>query len=316
MPLSIDDVRQARDRISPHIHCTPVMKSSQINRLLGCEIFFKADNLQKVGAFKARGACNAVFSMDSSELKRGVVTHSSGNHGAALAWAAALCNAPCTVVMPENAPQAKKDAVASYGATVQFCKATMAAREASVADIIAEQGTTLVHPYDQDSIIAGQGTAALEMLQQVDSPMDILMAPVGGGGLLSGSALVVKQSSAGAITKVYGAEPEMAADAFEGFKRGERISTYVPKTIADGLRGTLGVRNFALISEHVDDIFLTSEARIIESMKLIWSRLKMVVEPSAAVPLAVMMDHADVFKDKRVAIILSGGNLDLEQLPW
>jgi threonine dehydratase len=173
-----------------------------------------------------------------------------------------------------------------------------------------------VHPYDQDLIIAGQGTAALEMLQQVDSTVDILMTPVGGGGLLSGSALVVKQSSAQATTKVYGAEPEMAADAFEGFKSGERISTYTPKTIADGLRATVGIRNFAVISEHVDDIFLTSEVRIIEAMKLIWSRLKMVVEPSAAVPLAVVMDHPEVFKSKRVAIVLTGGNLDLEQLPW
>ncbi|MCS5595387.1 MAG: pyridoxal-phosphate dependent enzyme [Porticoccaceae bacterium] len=316
MALSIADVKDAHGRIKPYIHCTPILHSSQLNTLLDCELLFKADNMQKVGAFKARGACNAVFSMEQDSLHRGVVTHSSGNHGAALAWAAAMRNTPCTVVMPNNAPQAKKDTVISYGATVVYCEPTMTAREGTVASLMQQSGASLVHPYDDDRIIAGQGTAALETLSQIEQPIDILMVPVGGGGLLGGSALVVKQSSGGNSTQVIGAEPEMANDAWQGYKSGVRVAKFVPNTIADGLRGTLGVRNFEIITEHVDDIFLTSEARIVEAMKLIWTRLKVVVEPSAAVPLAAIMDQPELFKGKRIAIILSGGNLDLDALPW
>jgi threonine dehydratase len=316
MSISIADVRDAHERIKPYIHCTPMLQSSQLNKLLGCELVFKADNMQKVGAFKARGACNAVFSMDSDKLKKGVVTHSSGNHGAALAWAAAMRKTPCTVVMPNNAPQAKKDAVISYGAAVVYCEPTMSAREGTVASLMDKYGASLVHPYDDDLIIAGQGTAALETLSQIEQPIDILMAPVGGGGLLGGSALAVKQSSGFDSVQVIGAEPEMANDAWQGYKSGVRVATFVPNTIADGLRGTLGVRNFEIITEHVDDILLTSEARIVEAMKLIWSRLKIIVEPSAAVPVAAIMDQPVQFQGQRIAVILSGGNLDLDHLPW
>ena len=316
MPISIADVRDAHTRIKPYIHCTPMLQSSQLNTLLGCELVFKADNMQKVGAFKARGACNAVFSMDKDSLNKGVVTHSSGNHGAALAWAAAMRKIACTVVMPNNAPQAKKDAVISYGATVVSCEPTMTAREAMVASLVDKHNARLVHPYDDDLIIAGQGTAALETLSQIEQSIDILMAPVGGGGLLGGSALVVKQSSDVGSIQVIGAEPEMANDAWQGLKSGVRVAQFVPKTIADGLRGTLGMRNFNIITEHVDDILLTSEARIVEAMKLIWSRLKIIVEPSAAVPVAAIMDQPEQFKGKRIAIIVSGGNLDLDDLPW
>jgi threonine dehydratase len=316
MPISIADVIDAHERIKPHIHCTPMLQSSQLNKLLGCELVFKADNMQKVGAFKARGACNAVFSMDQNSLSRGVVTHSSGNHGAALAWAAAMRKTPCTVVMPDNAPQAKKDAVISYGATVVFCEPTMTAREATVATLMEKDGASLVHPYDDDLIIAGQGTAALETISQLEQPIDILMAPVGGGGLLGGSALVIKQSLGFESTQVIGAEPEMANDAWQGFNSGVRVAKFVPNTIADGLRGTVGIRNFEIITEHVDNILLTSEARIVEAMKLIWTRLKIIVEPSAAVPVAAIMDQPDQFQGRRIAIILSGGNLDLDHLPW
>ena len=316
MPISIADVRDAHTRIKPYIHCTPMLQSSQLNTLLGCELVFKADNMQKVGAFKARGACNAVFSMDKDSLNKGVVTHSSGNHGAALAWAAAMRKIACTVVMPNNAPQAKKDAVISYGATVVYCEPSMTAREATVASLVDKHNARLIHPYDDDLIIAGQGTAALETLSQIEQSIDILMAPVGGGGLLGGSALVVKQSSDVGSIQVIGAEPEMANDAWQGLKSGVRVAQFVPKTIADGLRGTLGMRNFNIITENVDDILLTSEARIVEAMKLIWSRLKIIVEPSAAVPVAAIMDQPEQFKGKRIAIIVSGGNLDLDDLPW
>ena len=316
MKLTIEDIQQAHERIKPYIHCTPILQSAQLNKIFGCELFFKADNFQKVGAFKARGACNAVFSMDQDSLSKGVITHSSGNHGAALAWAAALRQTPCTVVMPENAPQAKKDAVISYGATVVYCEPTMAAREATVTNLMAQSGASLVHPYDDNRIIVGQGTAALETLSQIEQPIDMLMAPVGGGGLLGGSAVVVKQSSESGSTLVVGAEPEMTNDAWQGYKSGVRVAKFAPNTIADGLRATLGVRNFEIITEQVDDILLASEARIVEAMKLIWSRLKIIVEPSAAVPLAAIMDQPEGFHGKRVAIILSGGNLDLDDLPW
>jgi threonine dehydratase len=316
MTVTLGDIKQAHQRIKPYIHCTPILQSTQLNKLFTCELFFKADNMQKVGAFKARGACNAVFSMTKEVLANGVITHSSGNHGAALAWAAAMRNIPCTVVMPENAPQAKKDAVLSYGAIVVYCEPTMLAREGTVARLIEQQGARLVHPYDDDLIIAGQGTATLETLAQLDKPADILMTPVGGGGLLGGSAIVVKQSSRTGITQVIGAEPGAANDAWLGFRSGTRLTEFVPNTIADGLRGTVGVRNFEIITQYVDDILLSSEARIVEAMKLIWTRLKVVVEPSAAVPLAAIMDQPEQFKGKRVAIILSGGNLDLDALPW
>ncbi|MCS5587141.1 MAG: pyridoxal-phosphate dependent enzyme [Porticoccaceae bacterium] len=314
MTVTLKDIQQAYGRIQPYIHRTPILQSRALNQIIGCELLFKAENLQKIGAFKARGACNAVFSLDDASLQQGVITHSSGNHGAALAWAAALRGAPCTVVMPENAPSVKKAAVAGYGASIEFCESNMAAREGTVARLIKEQGTNLVHPYDSDVIIAGQGTVALETLQQIEQPIDIMMAPVGGGGLLGGTSICVKQSTTG--IRVLGAEPEGANDAWQGFKSGTRLTQFKPNTIADGLRGTLGVRNFAIIRDQVDDILLTSEKRIVEAMRLIWTRLKMVVEPSAAVPLAAIMDWPEQFQGKRVAIILSGGNVDLDALPW
>ena len=313
MKVTFKDIQQAHQRIAPHIHRTPILQSQLLNRMMDCELFFKAENLQKIGAFKARGACNAVFSMDKSSLQKGVVTHSSGNHGAALAWAASLRGAPCTVVMPNNAPQVKRDAVAGYGASIELCEPNMPAREEAVTRLIQQQGYSLVHPYDADLIIAGQGTAAIELLEQVESEVDVVMAPVGGGGLISGTGIAVKAMSK---ALVFGAEPEQAKDAWLGMQRGERLAEYSPNTIADGLRATVGARNFVVMRETVDDILLCSEERIVEAMRLIWTRLKVIVEPSCAVPLAAIMDQPEQFKGKRVAIILTGGNVDLDRLPW
>ncbi len=320
MPVTFRDIEQAHQRIKPHIHETPVMSSEQVNKLFGCELSFKAENLQKVGAFKARGGCNALYSMDAADLKRGVITHSSGNHGAALAWAAALRGTECTVVMPSNAPIVKKAAVAGYGATVIECLPTMEAREGTVAEQIEARGCLLVHPYDNDQIIAGQGTAALELLRQcqTDALPDIIMAPVGGGGLLSGTAIAAKAwaDKTGKTIQVIGAEPAGASDAWQGFKSGVRVAEQTPKTIADGLRSTVGVRNFDIMYQQVDDILLASEESIVKAMRLIWMRLKIIVEPSSAVCLAAIMENPELFYGKRVAIILSGGNVDLDALPW
>ena len=314
MKISLKDIQHAHARIAPYIHCTPVLESNALNKIIGCELFFKAENLQKIGAFKARGGCNAVFSMDEQSLKKGVITHSSGNHGAALAWAAALRGAPCTVVMPENAPTVKIAAVKGYGANIVLCEPTMAAREGTVAKLVEEQGSTLVHPYDSDVIIAGQGTAAIEMLEQIEQPLDIMIAPVGGGGLLAGTAIATKALAQN--TQVIGAEPAQANDAWLGFQSGTRLAQFTPNTICDGLRATLGVRNFEVITEQVDDILLCSEERVVEAMRLIWTRLKVICEPSCAVPLAMIMDQPKIFQGKRVGIILTGGNVDLDNLPW
>ena len=313
MKLTIKDIQQAHKRIAPHIHRTPILQSQLLNKMMGCELFFKAENFQKIGAFKARGACNAVFSMDQASLQKGVITHSSGNHGAALAWAASLRGADCTVVMPENAPAVKKAAVAGYGATIQLCEPTMVAREAAITTLVEQYGYTLVHPFDADQIMAGQGTAAVELLQQIESEVDIVMAPVGGGGLIGGTGIAVKALS---NAQVIGAEPEQAKDAWLGFTTGQRLTEYSPNTIADGLRATVGVRPFAAITNTVDDILLCSEERIVEAMRLIWTRLKVIIEPSCAVPLAAIMDQPEQFQGKRVAIILTGGNVDLDALPW
>ena len=318
MSIKFSHIEQAHGRIKPYIHRTPIMQSQEINKLLGCELYFKAENLQKVGAFKARGGCNAVFSMDTKSLAKGVITHSSGNHGAALAWAAALRGANCTVVMPENAPLVKKQAVRGYGAKVIECIPTMDDREAAVAAEIQATGSTLVHPYDSEAIIAGQGTAALETLDQLDCLPDIIITPVGGGGLLAGTAIAahaVAQNS-GKTISVVGAEPHGASDAWRGFTSGQRVEVQTPETIADGLRSTLGVRNFSIITEQVNDIVLASEQAIIEAMRLVWMRMKIVIEPSAAVALAAVMENPGMFSEKRVAIILSGGNVDLDALPW
>jgi threonine dehydratase len=303
----------AAERIKPFIHRTPLMSSAGINTLLGTEIIFKCENLQKAGAFKSRGACNAVFSLGVEQMSNGVGTHSSGNHAQALARAASLRNIDAYIVMPETSPQVKVNAVRGYGGRITFCKPTLKAREDALKEIINSTGALEIHPYNDYRIIAGQATAALELIEEAGEP-DIIMAPVGGGGLLSGTALITKYISRN--TMVIAAEPEMANDAFRSFHEGRFIPSENPKTIADGLLTSLGSLTFPIITEYVDDIVTVSEEGIISAMRLIWERMKILVEPSSAVPLAAIMENKLDVKDKRIGIILSGGNIDLDRLPW
>jgi threonine dehydratase len=309
---TLADIRAAHARIQPYIHRTPVFTSALLDRETGARLYFKCENLQNAGAFKARGACNAVFSLAAAEAARGVATHSSGNHAAALARAAQLRGIPAHIVMPDNAPKPKQAAVAGYGASIVLCEPTLAARERSCAEVMARTGATLIHPYNDERIIAGQGTAALELLEEVPE-LDIVVTPVGGGGLLSGTAIVVK--SLRPTMRVIGAEPAQAADAAESLRRGE-IANVPANTIADGLRTLLGEKTFPVIRERVDAIELVSEAGIVAAMRRLWEVLKLVVEPSGAVPFGVVREHAELFTGKRVGLILSGGNVDLEKLPW
>ncbi len=305
------DVAAAAERIEGHVHRTPVLTSRSLNADFGAELFFKCENLQRVGAFKARGATNAVLALESGVAARGVATHSSGNHGAALALAAATRGIPAWVVVPENAPAVKRAAVARYGATVVSCPPTLAGREAALAEVVAETGATLVHPYDDALVIAGQGTAALELLEEVQD-LDLVIAPVGGGGLISGTALAVRACQPEA--RVYAAEPAAADDALRSLKSGQRVRLDAPDTIADGLRASIGERNFALMRQLLDGIILAEEAAILPAMQTLWERLKLVLEPSAAVPLAALSAGTLDIRNQRVGIILTGGNVDLAAL--
>jgi threonine dehydratase len=308
-----EQILDAAARIAPYVHRTPVYTSSNLDAMCGATIFFKCENLQKVGAFKARGATNAVFSLAEREAEPGVATHSSGNHAAALALAARLRGVRAYVVMPENAPAVKQRAVAEYGAQIVLCRPTLAAREEKLAEVIARTGAAVVHPSDDGRVIAGQGTAALELCQEVPD-LDVVMAPVGGGGLLSGTALAVRGVSP--RTRVLGAEPELADDAFRSMQAGRIIPSVYPETVADGLRTSLGELTFPIIQQFVDAIVTVSEADIVSAMRLTWERMKLVIEPSAAVPLAAILSGCAVPAGKRVGIILSGGNVDLDNLPW
>ena len=299
--------------ISPHVHRTPVLTSKQLDAISGARLFFKCENFQKVGAFKFRGATNAVLNLTEAQRAAGVVTHSSGNHAAALAHAAAVRGVKAYIVMPSSAPEVKKSAVAGYGAEITFCEPTLAAREAAAAGVIERTGATMIHPYDNFYIIAGQGTAAMELLEEVPDP-DAVLAPVGGGGLLSGSAITIRHMAPAA--KIYGAEPLLADDAARSLRAGSIQPALPPRTIADGLLTSLCERTFAVIKENVDDILTVTEEQIIEAMTLMWTRMKIVVEPSSAVPLAAVLANRDKFSGKKVAIIVSGGNADLSKLPF
>lgn len=314
MPVpDLHTIMDAAERIKPFIHRTPVMSSAGINKLLGTEIIFKCENLQKAGAFKSRGACNAVFSLDAEQMSKGVGTHSSGNHAQALSRAASLRNIDAYIVMPETSPQVKVNGVRGYGGRITFCKPTLKAREDALKEIINSTGALEIHPYNDYRIIAGQATAALELIEEAGEP-DIIMVPVGGGGLLSGTALITKYISRNSM--VIAAEPEMANDAFRSFHEGRFIPSENPKTIADGLLTSLGSLTFPIITEYVDDIVTVSEEGIISAMRLIWERMKILIEPSSAVPLAAIMENKLDVKGKRIGIILSGGNIDLDRLPW
>lgn len=310
---TIADVRAAALCIQPWLHRTPVLTCSTLDALAGASLWFKCENLQKTGAFKARGATNAVFQLSPEGSAQGVATHSSGNHGAALALAASWRGIPAYIVMPENAASVKRRAVEAYGGRVITCAPTLTSREEALANTLQETGAVYVPPYNHPHIIAGQGTAALELLEDVPD-LDVVMAPVGGGGLLSGTALVVK--SFGASTQTWGAEPALANDAFLSLQNGRIMPVQSTQTIADGLRTSLGELTFALISQHVPKILTVSEEDIVRAMRLLWERMKIVVEPSGAVPLAVVLAHREELAGKRVGLILSGGNVDLERLPW
>jgi threonine dehydratase len=306
-------IEQARARLAGKVHVTPVLTSATLDALAGARLYFKCENLQKCGAFKARGATNAVFALAESEARRGVATHSSGNHAAALAYAARLRAVRAHVVMPENAAAVKRAAVSRYGATISWCAPTLAARESLLREVVAATGATPVHPYDDLAVMAGQATAAVELLEQVPD-VDLILCPVGGGGLLSGTAVAARTLRP--PIRVVGVEPAGADDASRSFRAGHLIASTNPSTIADGLRSSLGERPFVEIRSHVDDIVTVSEEAIIAAMRRLWEILKIVVEPSGAVPYAALLEPRASTRGERIGIVLSGGNVDLERLPW
>ena len=344
----LPDVLDASARIAPYIHRTPVCTCAALNALAGAELYFKCENFQKVGAFKIRGAANAVFSLSGDEAARGVATHSSGNHAQAVAFACRARGIGARIVMPENSSRVKVDAVRGYGADIVFCGPRQNDREETLERVLAETGSVIIHPYDDVRIIAGQATAALELLQQVSggesshepngvkhgadvrqdgsvSPindhetketpaLDIVIAPVGGGGLLSGTSIAVRRLSP--TTIVIGAEPRNADDAYRSLRDGVLYPQPSGTTIADGLRTGLSERTFSIIRQHVSAIVTVSEGSIVDAMRMIWERMKIMIEPSAAVPFAAIMEKKLDVRGKRVGIILSGGNVDLDALPW
>jgi threonine dehydratase len=310
---AISDIKSAHKKIKLFIHRTPVLTSQQLNRIFECDLFFKCENFQKVGAFKFRGATNAVLSLSEDQKKHGVVTHSSGNHAAALSLAAGMNGIKAFIVMPENAPSVKKDAVAGYGAQITFCKPTLQSREETCRTIIKKEGATLIHPYDNFNVICGQGTASLELLEE-KSDLDIIIAPVGGGGLMSGTSTCVKGINN--KIKVIGAEPLNANDAWKSFRTGILTPSVNPLTVADGLLTSLSELTFSIIRKNVDDILTAREESIISSMKLIWERMKIIIEPSSAIVLAVIKENPGFFRGRKIGLIISGGNVDLKRLPF
>ena len=310
---NFDAIRAAHQRIRPYIHRTPVLTSERLDGTSGALIFFKCENFQKVGAFKARGATNAVFVLDDAKARRGVATHSSGNHGAAVARAAKLRGVPAYIVMPSNSAKVKIRAVESYGAQVVFCEPTEEWREIKCAEVINQTGATLIHSFENEHVMAGQGTAAIELLEDVPD-LDLIMCPVGGGGLLSGTAMAAK--SMRSQIKVIAVEPENADDAAQSFRAGRQLVTEKKFTIADGLRTNIGEPNFAIVQQYVDAIVTVSEEAIVLAMRTIWEAMKIVIEPSAAVPYAAIQESKIEIRGKRVGIILTGGNVDLDALPW
>ena len=307
------EIRGAAARIRPFAHRTPVVTCAALEEMAGASLFFKCENFQKVGAFKFRGACNAVMSLSDAEAAAGVATHSSGNHAAALALAARARGIAATIVMPRTSRAVKKAAVAGYGAEIIECEPTQAAREAALAELVARTGATFIHPYNDPRVIAGAATAALELIEEVGE-LDLLLAPVGGGGLISGSALTV--AAVAPATRVIGAEPEGANDAFRSLREGHIVPSLNPQTVADGLLTSLGTLTFAIIRAHVAEIVTVSETAIVAAMRHVWERMKVLIEPSSAVPVAALLEHKLVLSGERVGVILSGGNVDLDHLPW
>jgi threonine dehydratase len=310
---TIIDIKQASEIIKPYIHRTPTLTNASINNILDAEIYFKCENLQKVGAFKFRGATNAVLSLSKEEANKGVATHSSGNHAAALTLAASQRGIKAFIVMPRTAPPIKKKAVEGYGAEIIYCEPTLQAREENLEKVVEQTQATFIHPYNDLRIITGQATACLELIEEVEN-LDIIISPVGGGGLLSGTALSVAYFSP--KIKVIGAEPEGAADALQSFQQGKIMPSVNPKTIADGLLTSLGTLTFPIIKKYVNQIVTANDRYIVEAMRLIWERMKLIVEPSSAVALAILLSNKTIARNKKIGIILSGGNVDLDNLPW
>lgn len=310
---TLADIETAHKNISSHIHRTPTLTSRQVDNRVGASVYFKCENFQKVGAFKFRGGCNAVFSLPDKQAANGVATHSSGNHAQAIALAAKIRGIPAHIVMPENAPAVKKKAVKGYGARITFCESTLEGRESALAEVVEKTGAAFIHPYNDSQIIAGQGTAARELLE--DHPhLDIILAPVGGGGLLSGTAIAAAGMKEDVT--VIGCEPEIADDAYRSFRSGELQPVLRTNTVADGLRTSLGELPFACMQEHVDDIVTVSEEQIIEAMRFIWERMNIVIEASSAVPAAALFNDKIDARGRQIGIIITGGNVDLDHLPW
>lgn len=308
-----EDMLAAHDRIRPHIRQTPIRVSDYLNELTGAKLFFKCENFQEPGAFKVRGATNAVFGLSEEQAAKGVATHSSGNHASCLSYAAMLRGIPCNVVMPRTAPQAKKDTVRRYGGVITECEPSTSSREETFARVQAATGGDFVHPYNDPRVIAGQGTCAKEVMEQTDG-LDMVVAPIGGGGMISGTCLTL--STLAPEVKVIAAEPEQADDAYRSFKAGHIIADDAPKTIADGLLVPLKDLTWHFVKNHVSEIYTASDAEIVDAMKLIWKHLRIVMEPSSAVPLATVLKNPEAFAGKRVGIIITGGNVDLDKLPW
>ena len=308
-----DDVLAAHARIEPHIHRTPVLTSSYFNALTGAELFFKCENFQKAGAFKVRGASNAVFGLSDADAARGVATHSSGNHALSLSYAAGRRGIPCAVVMPRTAPQAKKDAVRGYGGTITECEPSTSSREEVFARVQAQTGADFVHPYNDPRVIAGQATCSRELMEQVDG-LEQIIAPIGGGGMISGTCLTL--SAIAPKVQIYAAEPEQADDALRSLRAGHIIADDAPDTVADGLKVPLKDLTWHFVKSRVTDILSASEQEIIDAMRLTWARMKIVIEPSCAVPLATILKNPEVFRGRRVGVIITGGNVDLDKLPW
>ncbi|MCB1467474.1 MAG: pyridoxal-phosphate dependent enzyme [Rhizobiaceae bacterium] len=311
---TFQDVVDAHERIAPYIHRTPVLTSSFFDKLVGAKLFFKCENLQKAGAFKARGASNAVFGLAEDVAKKaGVATHSSGNHALSLAYAARRRGIPVTVVMPRTAPEAKKAAVRGYGGVIVECEPSTSSREAVFAEVVAETGAEFVHPYNDHRVIAGQATCSREMVEDIGE-LDAVIAPIGGGGMVSGCCLTLSNIAPG--TKIFAGEPENADDAHRSLKAGRIIADDAPNTVADGLKVPLKELTWHFVSRHVEDILTVSEQEIVDAMRLSWQRLKIVLEPSSAVPIAAILKNKTLFAGKRVGVIVTGGNVDLDTLPW
>ncbi len=310
---TIENIQTTHKLIQPFIHRTPILTSESINEIANASLYFKCENFQKIGAFKMRGGACAALGLTEQEQQKGLATHSSGNHAQAVARSAKLLSTKAYIVMPSNAPEIKKKATASYGAEIILCEPTLEARETTLAEVVNRTGATFIHPYDNYNVIAGQATCAKELIE--DAPiLDIIIAPIGGGGLMSGTCLSTKYFSP--TTKVYGAEPDAVNDAFRSFKSGKIEINTSTDTVADGLRTNTCEKTFNIMKDHLEDIFTVSEKEIVNAMRLIWERMKIIIEPSCAVPLAAILKHSENFKGKKVGVILTGGNVDIEKLPF